>query len=399
MNPKTRWLLLLVIAVFAAAAPATSASADLDDDLAEVLNQIEDLEARLDDAAAERSGLVDQILAIRDRLEVEQKALDKAERALSDVRVSLVGTEFELERTQQRLEAGHEAIAATRALIENGREEAQDWVRQQYMRQAGEGVAASLISTEHVSDLGRAVYLLGAVADRSTATIDRFQALGEEEKRQQARIEQQEVELIAMREKLFVDEARQRELTAEATSRAETVHRELDTQRKLLATLESLIDEFETEIEGLDAEQKRLEELIRGSTGGGGTTPGKLVRPVPGKITSPFGPRLHPILGYTRMHTGADMTAPLGQDIRAGAAGRVILASTYGGYGLTVIIDHGGGMTTLYAHQSKVFVVAGEQVTAGETVGEAGSSGLATGPHLHFEVRINGTPVDPADYL
>ena len=76
-----------------------------------------------------------------------------------------------------------------------------------------------------------------------------------------------------------------------------------------------------------------------------------------------------------------------------------MLASTYGGYGLTVIIDHGGGMTTLYAHQSKVVVGAGSQVAAGELIGHIGSSGLATGPHLHFEVRIGGSPVDPEAYL
>jgi murein DD-endopeptidase MepM/ murein hydrolase activator NlpD len=99
------------------------------------------------------------------------------------------------------------------------------------------------------------------------------------------------------------------------------------------------------------------------------------------------------------MHTGVDMTAPYGQGIKAGASGKVLLASTYGGYGLTIIIDHGGGMTTLYAHQSRVFVGAGRQVAAGDVIGNVGSSGLATGPHLHFEVRIGGSPVDPAAYL
>ena len=191
----------------------------------------------------------------------------------------------------------------------------------------------------------------------------------------------------------------QDELRSERQGRAATVRLELDKERALLAAIDDLIGEFEAELDGFAAEQQRLEDLIRGSSGSGGNAPGILVRPVPGRITSAFGPRLHPILGYTRMHTGVDMTAPHGQEIKAGAAGKVLLASTYGGYGLTVIIDHGGGMTTLYAHQSTVLVGPGTVVTSGEVIGHIGSSGLATGPHLHFEVRIGGSPVDPAAYL
>ncbi|MCP3973126.1 MAG: peptidoglycan DD-metalloendopeptidase family protein [bacterium] len=394
-----RVFVVLALTSGLAALPTTPAAADLEDDLAAVNAKIDDLERRLDGAAADRSDLVDSILQTRDRMNVAQAALDEAEFSLREVRLSLVGTEFELATTQRRLAAGYEAIAQTRRNIDEGRGEAQEWVRSQYMRQAESDLMTTLISTDQVSDLGRAVFILEQVADRSTASIDRYEALGLEEQRQQTRIEEQERSLLSAQETLLRDEARQADLTADSEAHASTVRKELRKQQRLLDTLEELIDDFESEIEGLDAEQKRLEKLIRESSGSGGTSPGQLVRPVPGKITSAFGPRLHPILGYTRMHTGVDMTAPLGQSIRAGAAGSVVIASTYGGYGLTVIIDHGGGMTTLYAHQSRVFVIAGEQVDAGEVIGEAGSSGLATGPHLHFEVRLSGTPVDPADYL
>lgn len=391
--------LVLALAFGLAALPGAAASADLEDDLAKVNEKMGDLERRLDGAAADRSELVESILATRDRMSLAQAALDKAESSLREVRVSLSGTEFELAATQRRLAASYEAITQTRRSIDEGRGDAQHWVRDQYMRQAEGNLMTTLISTEQVSDVGRAVYILEQVAERSTASIDRFEALGLEEERQKARIEEHERELLSIRQTLSIDEARQADLAAESEEHAAAVRRELGTQQSLLDDLEELIDDFETEIEGLDAEQKRLEKLIRESSGSGGTSPGQLVRPVPGQITSAFGPRLHPILGYTRMHTGVDMTAPLGQSIQAGAAGRVVIASTYGGYGLTVIIDHGGGMTTLYAHQSRVLVAAGEQVDAGEVIGEAGSSGLATGPHLHFEVRLSGTPVDPAGYL
>lgn len=379
--------------------PATGASADLDDELAEVNEQIDDLERRLEGVATERSGIIEDILEVRDRLNAAHAELDVAEGSLREVRLSLAANEFELATTQDELIKGYEAIAETRRRIEDNRGEAQAWVRQQYMRRA-EGDAASLaLTTDHVTEIGRIVYLMEALADRSTASIDRHQALGAEEGRQQVRNEERETALEGIRKTLLEEEGVRSDLSKRATELAKTVRTELTAQQALLAALDSIIHEFETELDGLGSEQGRLEELIRGSSGGGGSSPGQLVRPVPGAITSPFGPRHHPILGYTRMHTGVDMTAPQGQDIKAGAGGTVILADTYGGYGLTVIIDHGGGMTTLYAHQSRVFVSRGELVTSGEVVGEAGSSGLATGPHLHFEVRIDGTPVDPADYL
>jgi murein DD-endopeptidase MepM/ murein hydrolase activator NlpD len=108
---------------------------------------------------------------------------------------------------------------------------------------------------------------------------------------------------------------------------------------------------------------------------------------------------MHPILGYRRLHTGVDMNAAYGDPIVAAADGRVIFTGWRGGYGNTVIIDHGGGVATLYAHQSSIAVGYGDVVNGGDVIGYIGSTGLSTGPHLHFEVRESGTPVDPAGYL
>lgn len=118
-------------------------------------------------------------------------------------------------------------------------------------------------------------------------------------------------------------------------------------------------------------------------------------RPVSARITSGFGSRYHPILHRRRMHSGVDFGAPYGSPIRAAGGGTVILASFYHGYGNCVIIDHGGGVTTLYGHASQLLVSEGQSVTAGQTIALVGSTGLATGPHLHFEVRHNGVPVLP----
>jgi murein DD-endopeptidase MepM/ murein hydrolase activator NlpD len=117
-------------------------------------------------------------------------------------------------------------------------------------------------------------------------------------------------------------------------------------------------------------------------------------------ITSPFGYRVHPIYGDSRLHTGVDMGASEGTPIRAAGAGIVISAGwNSGGYGNLTIIDHGGGLTTLYAHQSSMAVSANMRVTQGQVLGRVGCTGSCTGPHLHFEVRQNGTPVNPMNYI
>ncbi|MBE9216562.1 peptidoglycan DD-metalloendopeptidase family protein [Plectonema cf. radiosum LEGE 06105] len=126
---------------------------------------------------------------------------------------------------------------------------------------------------------------------------------------------------------------------------------------------------------------------------------GIMALPSNGYISSPYGWRSHPLLGYRRLHTGIDFAAGYGSTIRAADSGTVIYSGWYGGYGKTVIINHGKGITTLYAHSSQLYVQVGESVKRGQAISAIGSTGLSTGPHLHFEVRKNGTPVNPADYL
>ena len=116
-------------------------------------------------------------------------------------------------------------------------------------------------------------------------------------------------------------------------------------------------------------------------------------------MVSPYGYRIHPILGYRKLHTGIDIAVGYGVPIHSSAAGTVIYAAWMGGYGNVIIVDHGDGLSTLYAHQSSLAVGNGTRVTRGQTVGYVGSTGFSTGPHLHFEVRVNGNPVDPMGYL
>lgn len=125
----------------------------------------------------------------------------------------------------------------------------------------------------------------------------------------------------------------------------------------------------------------------------------KLLWPVTGPISSPFGPRISPIFGTPEFHTGVDIAVDYGVPIKAAEAGLVIFASVMEGYGNVVIIDHGGALATLYAHMSALGVHQGQAVTRGEQIGNVGCTGLCTGPHVHFETRIGGTPVQPLNLL
>jgi murein DD-endopeptidase MepM/ murein hydrolase activator NlpD len=129
------------------------------------------------------------------------------------------------------------------------------------------------------------------------------------------------------------------------------------------------------------------------------TRNGRFIWPVNGSVGSGFGPRIHPISGGSRMHTGVDIGASSGTPIKAADDGIVVMAGPNGGYGNWTLIDHGGGLATGYGHQSSIGVSRGQRVSRGEVIGRVGSTGASTGPHLHWEVRVNGNPVDPMRWI
>ena len=162
--------------------------------------------------------------------------------------------------------------------------------------------------------------------------------------------------------------------------------------------IQTEIDEYKTQVTAIESEIRSLAivEMF-----GEDYVGEEMIWPIPGysRITSQFGMRTHPITGLYRLHTGTDVGAPIGANFIAMASGVVVKAEYNIAYGNMVIIDHGGGVQTLYAHGSEIIAKLGQTVKQGDTVLKVGSTGYSTGPHAHFEIRINGEPVDPLNYV
>lgn len=342
-----------------------------------------------------------QIQQERDRVQKQQQA---AKTRIGTLRQNLQVTDVQIKDNQYRLQLAKKKLKelqADLAIAERTYQKRQSAAvaRLRFLqRQEGGQGWAVLLQSQNLNDFLDRRYRLRKVYQSDRNALAQLTAESRDLVAQKQQVEQQKNQIALLAQQLL---AQQFELQAQAQSEQELVERLRSDQSALEAAEAQLAQDSEdltqlilqrvAEQRAKDAAAGRGSIVIRGT--------GLMSLPSDGPITSNFGWRVHPILGYERFHSGTDFGADYGSTIRAANAGIVIYAGWYGGYGNAVVIDHGNSITTLYGHASELYVAEGQVVQRGQAIAAVGSTGLSTGPHLHFEVRQDGEPVDPMNYF
>ncbi|HVF53476.1 MAG TPA: peptidoglycan DD-metalloendopeptidase family protein [Actinomycetota bacterium] len=392
-----RMALAVLFAVFAglSAAPAV---ADPSDKLEEI--QAKKAEIRAKRLAAEaRAGEVLEVLAGLDA----KRARAEARVEELDNRLSILSARIEVVRGRLA-EAQKELSLLTSELMVLQRQlvERTDVFTMRAIAAYKAGPTAfldSALSSDSFTDLVSRFQYHEAALDSDARLIEDIETLragtaahrdAVDERR--AQVAQAKLSLEADYEQLDFARAERAAVLAErerAVAVKEVVLAEIEARRDALAAAEAQ----------LESDAAEIHSILAGSSSGAPVGGGQLLWPASGPVTSPYGYRTHPIFGDQRLHTGVDIGAGYGSPVIASDSGYVSYAGVMSGYGNVIVVDHGGGLATTYNHLSAFYVASGQSVGRGTQIGAVGCTGYCTGPHLHFEVRVNGSPVDPMPYL
>jgi murein DD-endopeptidase MepM/ murein hydrolase activator NlpD len=356
---------------------------------------------------AKRAGLVDRLHRLWDQ--IRQKREDIAETETKEHRVSdlLQDSHSHLEHSQRELRLARERVAAAQKEVDAATKRL--YAAHQKVRRHSKRLGRRIAHHYVEGTISYADVLLGAATvaeflDRQylvERVLDWDRAVLRELRQAQRQVEEERANLLRRRALL---------LTAKAEIAAKTavVKEQLDAHKRLLSQVQKERQFQEQELDELEQDSMEIERRLKAEErrrAGLGPRRGRyrlrwsgtFSLPSYGPVTSGFGYRIHPILGRRRLHTGIDFGAPMGSPIYAAAAGEVFHAGWLGGYGRCIIILHGDGISTLYGHCSEIAekVLPGKYVRRGQRIGNVGSTGFSTGPHLHFEVRKDGVPINP----
>lgn len=368
---------------------------DLDD-------QVQDLQGQIDSSRLEQENWQQVIEDVSAKLKQIQADLDTANARLQSIQTKQAEINAQIAQTQNEI-VKMEAYLKTRQDVLNRR------VRAIYMH--GQlNYLEVILGANSFSDFANRVELLKRVIrsdynlileiQKQKAAIEAKKAQLEEDKRQ---LDALAAEAEKTRQEIAKKKAEQQKVLDAAKSNkaaAAQMEQDLNTQ---LASVRNLIQQRLAAAEA--ARQAAQQQAASDDEGGGGSDDnyvqgtGAMGWPCSGPITSPFGYRTHPIFGTTIFHAGIDIGVDYGTPIHAADSGVVVYSGWISGYGNAVIIDHGGGISTLYGHNQSLAVSEGQSVSKGSVIAYAGSTGNSTGPHCHFEVDVNGSPVNPMGYL
>ncbi len=351
----------------------------------------------LDDAKKELNQTKAEMNAIKKKQEEAKKTILNDKKLRDQIIAELQAKGHERELIEEKIREIESAIATLEEAIRLAEEEYdaqlklfQERMVAMYINARTKADVSLLMQSESFEDMFKRNQMLKLIAQFDQDMM--------------ASLEQKQAEIDELKRIKENEEETAREQLEESFKEYEKLEASRAAVEDRLQKTQMSVKQLEKQIDQLEKQSKQLEKFIQEQQSKGAYVGGIMKWPLPGyyRISSYFGMRFHPILKYNKMHGGIDIPAPSGTSIHAAASGKVIYAGWMdGGSGNTIIIDHGGGITTLYFHikSGGILVKNNQKVTAGDVIAKVGSTGLSTDPHLHFEVRKNGTRQDPLKYV
>ncbi len=349
------------------------------------------LTERLDELAREKASVQHKLRGIkrRQRQVTRQLANLDSELARAEARLNRVSRNVHLTRSE--LEDVETEVEQAEARLSEQKDSVSERLLAIY--QSGEARPIEvLLQSASFADFANRLYLLNQVVQRDAEILEEFGQAQVEAQALREELEQRCERLQALKSEIAEEKRRTSDKRKTTQRQKQSILRDRAAWERALAELEQDSREIENMLQRLHRSPEGREQLAKPWTG-------DFSMPVNGRITSRYGYRRHPIYKVRKLHTGIDIAARSGTPIRCAGDGTVVHAARWGGYGNCIIVDHGGELATLYGHCSRLAVTKGQAVTQGQVIGYVGSTGLSTGPHLHFEVRKDGRPVDPGPYL
>ncbi len=350
------------------------------DKMQELQKQLQEMDKNMKKAESALKSIQKQKQGVIKEKEAIDKAIDGTRKEISQIDRLIIESERCITDKQEELEATERDIGEQYSLFKKR-------IRVMY-EEGSASYMEILFESKDFSDFLSRFEIVQEIVDYDNKVLEKLTSIKNDIIKTKQDLEKEK----AIREMLKGNvEMRRRDLSDKQAARSSVINRLSREQREH----EAALDELERTSKRVENEIRKLQQASKRKYAGG-----KLEWPTPGNynVTSPYGNRYHPITRKYRMHTGIDIGAPSGASIVAANDGVVIFSGWNGGYGQCIIIDHGGGIATLYAHNSSLSAKKGQEVKRGEQIAKVGSTGLSTGPHLHFEVRENGSTVDPMKY-